>query len=94
MLDLKELAFTAGEFKEVGLIRLWMESETFADAGVPDRIAKIANAILAEKLARAPVVFNDGHLYLYSNWRHQDKPTEGDTHTARLVCIEKLEKPE
>jgi hypothetical protein len=46
MTDKKEF-FTTSHFKEVGLIKLWLESEAFEDSGVPQHIAKIANAVVA-----------------------------------------------
>ena len=46
-----------------------------------------ANRILAQKLAKAPEVFNKvGDIF---EWAHdwQFQPSELDTHSARLVCI-------
>ena len=74
-----KLKFTAEDFKEAGLIKLWLESEGFADDGVPDRIAAIANARLQEILADAPVVYR----------RYGEN---GDIHRAKLVEIEEIKK--
>lgn len=91
MLDLKELAFTAEDFPLSESVKLVSGR----------KIAEFVNRILAEKLARAPHVYGNGRppadcdndMLQYYEWR-EVKDLETDTHEARLVCVEKLEKPE
>lgn len=94
--------FKPGHFKEVGLIKLWLESDGFEDAGVPQQIAKIANALLPELkkqwleelLADAPTVYGGERLDGSGNLRFEQD--QGDfpwdvTHTAKLVDIKEIE---
>lgn len=57
---MSEPYFTTGIFKEVGLIRLWMDSEGFEDSGVPQHIAKIANAHIAPLVEKLQLCENLG----------------------------------
>lgn len=61
--------------------------------GEPELLEHL-NALLRERLKAAPVLFNArGEVF---DWKHewQFQPSEGDTHTARLVCIEQISKLE
>lgn len=53
--------------------------------------ANRANKILAEKLAKCPSVWSiEVQPGNFSDW--EDYLEHGDTHTARLVCIEEVKK--
>lgn len=94
--DFVKLEYTAEDFKEVGLIKLWIESECFADSGVPDRMAKVANALLpeikkawlAELVKDAPKVYGiSPRPYEWTYYQVSSELPSGSTHTARLVEI-------
>lgn len=105
MLDLKELAFTAEDFdgaiSDNELENLPFHSGHKEVRSQTDVFAEFVNKTLAEKLARAPHVYGNGRppadcdndMLQYYEWR-EVKDLETDTHEARLVCVEKLEKPE
>lgn len=90
--NLGELAFTAEDFDTE--LREWINGEYLAEH---------VNRILASKLARAPEVFHNHKVGCYHQWT-KDKDcvdcregmfgntTQLPTFTARLVCVEKLEK--
>jgi hypothetical protein len=54
------------------------------------KLADIVNSILAERLEKSPPLFSLGEDRLF--W--SSKKYDYDTHTARLVCVEELEKTE
>lgn len=85
-INLGELAFTANE------IRRWPHSVDTDDTY--QCIADHCNRILAEKLARAKQIYCDEAVNRLSNWTHDDFGNQTCTHTARLVCVERLEKSE
>lgn len=95
MTDLKlgELKFKAEDFDGC-----WHSSKAITYQDVCARV----NERLAEKLAKAPVVYHDNRLYGnaeghegHSVWCQIRECYTGKTsprHTARLVCIEKVKK--
>jgi hypothetical protein len=89
------------EFKPEDFATAWCEPENAhkeMDVILATSIAKLANARLREWLEAAPIVYRDvkGDWFAAIEvWR--DKPNErrmreGETHRARLVEIEELEK--
>lgn len=91
MTDLKlgELAITWQEI--VDPLRRDDIAERVRAMGYADR----ANRILAEKLAKCPVVFGNKHQHLdVAFWQSggDAQGLENQTHIARLVCIEEVKK--
>lgn len=95
MLDLKELAFTAEEDLYYNMAREYgvdaERSKQFAKS-----IVEANDRILAEKLARAPEVEAEqpNGPWGVGGWVRLNGVSVRNPHTARLVCIEKMEKPE
>jgi hypothetical protein len=93
--------FTAEHFKEVGLIKLWLESEGFSDDGVPDRIAKIANALLPalieaeinRRLSEAETLYaaSGSNIWATDEWV-DCKGKAKSTHRAKLLAVTEIGK--
>lgn len=75
--------FIESDFKE-------FEQRLYPDNGCAEYIADKANARLKQMLAEAPTVYCLQHPgTLRTGWRRNQ--VEGDTHTAKLVCIEVID---
>lgn len=76
--NLGELEFTAEDFKVLAETK-------YGEVTTIESAVKRANARLAEKLAKAPVVtgFDAGS----GRWLWDTDAGKNDTHTGRLVCI-------
>lgn len=62
---------------------------------IPEWCAQIANRILAEKLKLAPKVYgNQDYDHGVMVYLDSEDVASEPTHTARLVCIEPIEKKE
>lgn len=86
-----DLAFTAEDFKVLAETK-------YGEVTTIESAVKRANARLAEKLAKAPVVYLNRrtmvkmHAKYWTEYQNDLTLDGPETHTARLVCIEKVKK--
>jgi hypothetical protein len=87
-LQLGELAFTAEEIKAAYGSAGWRMAN--GEKNYEETLCTELNRILAEKLGRATAVYGREALGGMVNFMWTSEKFTRDTHTARLVCLEKI----